>query len=55
MLGTSPQRTRGGTRYYDISDLAALSPDVVADDAVTVCYAWVSGSGQDAELERNRP
>jgi putative resolvase len=54
MLGTSPaqlrkwdvsgdlrpaRRTRGGTRYYAVADLVSTAPGVVADDAVTVCYA----------------
>ena len=67
LLGTSPaqlrkwdvsgdlrpaRRTRGGTRYYAVADLVSTAPGVVADDAVTVCYAWVSGIGQAVELDR---
>ena len=68
LLGTSPaqlrkwdvsgdlrptRRTRGGTRYYAVADLA-MAPEFVADDAVTVCCAWASGPDQEAELERQQ-
>ena len=67
LLGTSPaqlrkwdvsgdlrpaRRTRGGTRYYAVADLVSTAPGVVADGPTTICYAWVSGIGQEVELDR---
>ena len=67
LLGTSPaqlrkwdvsgdlrpaRRTRGGTRYYAVADLVSTAPGVVADGPTTICYAWVSGPGQEVELDR---
>jgi putative resolvase len=42
------RKTKGGTRYYSVSDLLALG-DV---DALTVCYARVSSHDQKANLDR---
>ena len=69
LLGTSPaqlrkwdatgdlrpaRRTRGGTRYYAVADLLSTVPEVVADGPTTICYAWVSGIGQEVELDRQQ-
>ena len=69
LLGTSPaqlrkwdvsgdlrpaRRTRGGTRYYAVADLVSTAPGVVADGPTTICYAWVSGLGQELELDRQQ-
>ena len=42
------RKTRGGTRYYAISDLLRVSNE----SALTVCYARVSSHDQKADLER---
>ena len=42
------RKTKGGTRYYSVSDLLALGDE----DAPTVCYARVSSHDQKADLDR---
>ncbi len=42
------RKTKGGTRYYAVSDLLGLGDA----DAPTVCYARVSSHDQKADLER---
>lgn len=42
------RKTRGGTRYYAISDLLGVSNE----STPTVCYARVSSHDQKADLER---
>ena len=42
------RKTKGGTRYYAISDLLGLANEA----APTVCYARVSSHDQKADLER---
>ena len=44
------RRTRGGARYYAISDLLVISNEA----APTVCYAGVSGHDQKDDLERQQ-
>lgn len=63
MLGTTPaqlrkweasgellpaRKTKGGTRYYAVSDLVGISNEA----APTLCYARVSAHDQKADLER---
>ena len=65
MLGTTPgqlrkweasgellpaRKTRGGTRYYAVSDLMGS----VNDAAPTLCYARVSGRDQKPDLDRQQ-
>ena len=42
------RKTRGGTRYYAVSDLLGVSNE----SSPTVCYARVSSHDQKADLER---
>ena len=42
------RKTKGGTRYYAVSDLVGISNEA----APTVCYARVSAHDQKADLER---
>lgn len=44
------RKTKGGTRYYDISDLLGLT----SSDVPTVCYARVSSHDQKADLDRQQ-
>ena len=44
------RRTRGGTRYYAVSDLSGITNET----APTVCYARVSSYGQKADLDRQQ-
>ena len=48
------RRTRGGTRYYAVANLVSMESAVIADGAITVCYAWVSDISQEAELDRQQ-
>ena len=65
MLGTTPRtlrqwettgellparKTRGGTRYYSITDLMAVSDE----NAPTIGYARVSGHRQKDDLKRQQ-
>ena len=67
LLGTSPaqlrkwdqsgelrpaRRTRGGTRYYALSDLGSWGAQLASDGGVTVCYVWASGGRRDRERDR---
>ena len=44
------RKTRGGTRYYAVTDLLGLANE----EAPTIAYARVSGHDQKADLERQR-
>ena len=44
------RRTRGGTRYYAVSDLSGITDET----APTVCYARVSSYDQKADLDRQQ-
>ena len=44
------RRTRGGTRYYAVSDLSGITDET----APTVCYARVSSHDQKADLDRQQ-
>ena len=44
------RRTRGGTRYYAVSDLSGITNET----APTVCYARVSSHDQKADLDRQQ-
>ena len=44
------RRTRGGTRYYAVSDLSGITNET----APTVCYARVSSYDQKADLDRQQ-
>ena len=45
------RKTRGGTRYYAVSELFGLAND---DTAPTVCYARVSSHDQRPDLDRQQ-
>ena len=44
------RRTKGGTRYYAVSDLSGITNEA----APTVCYARVSSYDQKADLDRQQ-
>ena len=44
------RKTKGGTRYYSVSDLMAVSDD----SAPTIGYARVSGHRQQDDLKRQQ-
>ena len=44
------RKTKGGTRYYNVSEILNLS----ASDALTICYARVSSHDQKEDLNRQQ-
>ena len=44
------RKTRGGTRFYDVTKLLALSDG----DSPTICYARVSSSDHKSDLDRQQ-
>ena len=47
-IAAVPRKTKGGTRYYAVSDLLG----VTNESAPTICYARVSSHDQKADLDR---